>query len=229
MPRSRPSRVRGVLAFLFPFAHMPSLTSPAPLSSAALAQRNMWTGLQLALTSSLIAFAAALPEFIAGVPCLAETSPRNEQGGRLGTMTDLSLLRLLNALDPSPDSNITTGFIQILLHPTSHARRALPSTIAPASPSARTRLIVLLVLTAVLIIALSLRPIARGYSKLTKYRKHFNETICGGMSMAFIASKDAKAWNGKTEEAVKTWLREKIDDGGEGNKELDVVGVFAVP
>lgn len=206
---------------------MPSLSSSAPLSTAALAQHNMWTGLQLALTSSLLAMAAALPEFVAGVPCLAETSPRNEQGGRLGTLTDLSLMRLLNALDPSPDSNETTGFIQLLLRPHSHHRRDLSSTIAPAISSARTRLIVLLVLLTVIVVALGLRPVAKGYSKLAKYRKHFNEIIRGGMSIVFIASSDATAWKGKTEEGIKTWMREKVGENGE--KELELVGVFAVP
>lgn len=204
---------------------MPALDGAAPLSSGALAQRNMWTGLQLAATASLIALAADLPMFVAGVPCLADTSPRNEQGGRLGSLTNLSLMRLLNALDPSPDSNTTTGFIQFLLL----GRRDLPSTISPAIGSARPRLIVLLVLIAVLVVALGLRPIARGYSKLSKYRKHFDETICGAMSMVFIAAADAKAWSGQTEEGIKTWLREKTNTGGEEPRELEVVGVFAVP
>lgn len=164
--------------------------------------------------------------FVAGVPCLAETSPRNEQGGRLGTLTDLSLMRLLNAIDSSPDSTTTSSFIQYLfaLH-----GRDLSSTVTPAISSARIRLIILLVLITVLVLALGLRPVAKGYSTLSKYRKEFNETICGGMSMVFIAAKDAKAWSGKTEEGIKTWTREKITDVDEGNMDLSVAGVFAVP
>lgn len=135
-------------------------------------------------------------------------------------------MRLLNALDPSPDSTTTSSFIQVLfnLHP-----RDLPSTVAPAISSARTRLIVLLVLITVLVVALGLLPVAKGYSKLSKYRKHYNETICGGLSMVFISAKEAKAWSGKTEEGIKTWVREKITSVDEDNSELSVVGVFAVP
>lgn len=205
---------------------MPSLTTSTPVSSGALAQRTIWTGFLLALTSSLIAMAAALPMFVAGVPCLAETSPRNEQGGRSGTMTDLSLMRLLNALDPSPDSATTSGFIHFLLLP---HRRDLSSTVAPAISSARTRLIILLVLITIVVVGLGLRPVAKGYSSLSKYRKHFNETICGGMSMVFVSARDARAWTGKTEEGIKTWMREKINDVEETDVELSVVGVFAVP
>lgn len=207
---------------------MPSLSSSLPLSASALAQRNILTCLRLAATASLIALAGVLPVLIAGVPCLNETSPRNELGGRTGSLTDLSLLRLLNALDPSPDSTTTNGFIQFLLNvPT---RRDLPSTVAPAISSARPRLIVLLVLISVVIVIVALFPLIRSYSALAKYRKHFNETISGGMSMVFIDVKFAKGWNGKTEEGIKAWLRDKSGDGDhDEDKELNVVGVFAIP
>jgi len=48
--------------------------------------------------------------------------------------------------------------------------------------------------------------------------------------MVFISSKNAAGWNGLTEEKIKIWLREReAPQSGEDRKELEVVGVFAVP
>jgi hypothetical protein len=206
---------------------MPSLSSTVPLSSAALAQRTMFTGLKLAALSSFVALGAVLPMFLVKVPCLGETSPQNYLGGRLGTLTDLSLLRLLNSLDPSPDSKATSNFLHLPIQ-----LRALPSTIAPAISSARIRLIIILVLITVISVFGGLFAIARSYSALSKYRKNFSEQVCGGLSMVFISSKNAAGWNGLTEEKIKIWLREREvpqNGDGEDRKELEVVGVFAVP
>jgi hypothetical protein len=204
---------------------MPSLSSTAPLSSAALAQRTMFTGLKLAALSSLVALGAILPMFLVKVPCLGETSPQNYLGGRLGTLTDLSLLRLLNALDPSPDSESTSNFLHLPIQ-----IRALPSTISPAISSARIRLIIILVLITVLSVFGGLFAIARSYSALSKYRKNFTDQVSGGLSMVFISSKNAAGWDGLTEEKIKIWLREReVPQDGEDRKELEVVGVFAVP
>jgi hypothetical protein len=204
---------------------MPSLSSAAPLSSAALAQRTMFTGLKLAALSSVVALGAVLPMFLVKVPCLGETSPQNYLGGRLGTLTDLSLLRLLNALDPSPDSEFTSNFLHLPIQ-----LRALPSTISPAISSARTRLIIILVLITVISVFGGLFAIARSYSALSKYRKNFTEQVCDGLGMVFISSKNAAGWSGLTEEKIKIWLREReAPQNGEDRKELEAVGVFAVP
>jgi len=48
--------------------------------------------------------------------------------------------------------------------------------------------------------------------------------------MVFISSKNAAGWNGLTEEKIKIWLREREPhQNGEDRKELEVLGVFAVP
>ena len=203
---------------------MPSLSSSTPLTSAALAQRTMFTGLKLAALSSFIALGAALPMFLVDVPCLSQTSPQNVLGGRTGSMTDLSLLRLLNALDPSPDSDSTSNFLHIPL-----LSRALPSTIAPAISSARVRMIILLVLITVLSVGGGLFTIAQSYAALSKYRKNFAEQVCGGLSMVFIPSKCAPGWSGLTEEKIKIWLKDREVPSDDEDKELEVVGVFAVP
>jgi hypothetical protein len=204
---------------------MPSLSSTVPLSSAALAQRTMFTGLKLAALSSFVALGAALPMFLIKVPCLGETSPRNDLGGRLGSLTDLSLLRLLNALDPSPDSDSTSNFLHLPIQ-----LRALPSTISPANSTARIRLIIILVLITVLSVGGGLFAIARAYAALSEYRKKFTEQVCGGLNMVFISSTHSPGWDGLTEEKIKIWLRDReVPADGDDRKELEVVGVFAVP
>lgn len=179
----------------------------------------MLAALKLAAISSLLALTAALPMFMAGTPCLSKSSPSNNLGGRLGSLTDMSILRLLNSLDPSPGSAATSN--QLHLQP---YIRALPSTIEPAIDSARTRLIILLVIIAVLGCGGGLFIIFRTYTALARYRKRFEKEICGGMEMVVIPSSTALAWRGLSEEGVKRWL----DKRKEGT-ELNIVGVFGIP
>jgi len=87
-----------------------------------------------------------------------------------------------------------------------------------------------LVLITVISVFGGLFAIARAYSALSKYRKNFTDQICGGLNMVFISSKHTPGWNGMTEEKIKIWLRDKeVSQTGEDRKELEVVGVFAVP
>lgn len=179
----------------------------------------MLAALKLAAISSLLALTAALPMFMAGVPCLSSTSPSNTLGGRLGALTDMSILRLLNSVDPSPGSSSTAN--QLRLQP---YIRALPSTIAPAIASARTRLIILLVIIAVLGCGGGLFVIVRTYTSLARYRKHFEQDICGGLEMVIIPAASAAAWRGLSEQAIKRWLDERAE-----GQEPSIVGVFAIP
>jgi len=48
--------------------------------------------------------------------------------------------------------------------------------------------------------------------------------------MVYIPSESAKAWEGLTEEKIKLWLKERtVFDGDEEPRELEAIGVFAVP
>ena len=178
--------------------------------------------LKLAAFTSLIALSVALPLFMAGTPCLDSTSPSNDLGGRLGSLTDMSLLRLLNALDPSPGSPPTSNKLHI--HP--HAR-ALPSTIAPAIGSARTRLIVLLVIITILGCGGGLLLIFRTYHAFSKYQRRFNDEICGGMDMVVVPSRAAPNWSGLSEEAIKAWFQQRSNSAQPFT--LEVVGAFGIP
>lgn len=213
-------------AFLFPFLRLPS-PSDGPQSPASAALVPLFATSKLAGLSSLLALAAGLPLFIVNAPCLGLTSPENDLGGRLGTLTDLSLLRLLNALDPSPGSPSTPSTIRLLLN-----GRALPSTIGPAITSARMRLIVVLVLIGLLSLGAGLWVIVRAYAGIARYRKHFQEVICGGMEMVVLPARKAPGLEGLSEEKVRKRLRDLMKgDAGEGepSSELVAIGVFAIP
>jgi hypothetical protein len=126
-------------------------------------------------------------------------------------------LRLLDALDPSPDSPSSSTSIALLLS------RALPSTIGPAISSARVRLIIILVLIALFSLVGGMWVVARTYAWLAKYREHFRENVCGEMEIVFIPSRHAKGLQGMSEERVRKWFRDR-----EGEL-FKVIGVFAVP
>ncbi|WWD00248.1 hypothetical protein V866_007157 [Kwoniella sp. B9012] len=215
------------LTFLLPFLRLPSNA----LSEGASALPVLFAGLKLSALVSLLALGGVLPIILAGVPCLSETSPQNNLGGRLGILTDLSLLRLLNALDPSPDSAATSNSLRLMSSAPSLGARSLTSTIAPAISSARVRLIIILVILAVLACGGGLFVIARTYASLRKLKKGFENRMCQKMEMVFISSHDAGGWRGKSEEAVRRLLRDWCAQLKLNNeeKEVDVVGVFAIP
>jgi hypothetical protein len=179
--------------------------------------------------SALVALAAGLPLILVNTPCTSQTSPTNYLGGRLGSLSDLSLLRLLNSLDPSPDSSSRDTSLQILFQTTAR-KRALPQTIGPALSSASVRLIVILVLIGLLSLVGGLWVVTRTYVKISARRKKFEQDTCGGMDMVVIAAKDAPGWKAMSEEKLRKSLMTDMSGKSEdGNEELNVVGVFAVP
>ncbi|KAK4684130.1 ATP-dependent RNA helicase DOB1, partial [Tremellales sp. Uapishka_1] len=230
-PDSRPSGGITFLTFLVPFLHLPSLRSDTPLSDGQLSLHTLLSALKLAVVASLLGLAVALPLMLVHVPCLAQTAPQSQDGGRLGTLTDLSIMRLLDALDPSPDSAATRNTLRLEFL----AERNLPSTIAPATSTARLRLIFLLVIIALFAVASALWVIGRSYSALAKYRKRFEEDICRGQDMVWISAKDAEGWEGMSEEDVKSCLKKfglcntnGLQQDYAVEKEVDVIGVFAI-
>ena len=173
----------------------------------------MTGALKLGVWMSLLALAAGLPLFMVGTPCLSSTSPANTLEGHLGTMTDMSILRLLNALDPDP-SSAQGGLVS----------RALPSTIAPALRSARARLIVLLVILSVLgcgggllVIWKTFRSLAKGQEKLDEERERID--------MVIVPRHEALAWHTLSTQGVQRWLKSRL--GNQTN--VQVHGVFGIP
>ncbi|WVF70155.1 hypothetical protein IAT40_004943 [Kwoniella sp. CBS 6097] len=225
-PDSRPSRPWSIAIFLLPFLHLPSSTN-ASSSQNLSSLYTLFAGLKLAAFISLLGLGAVLPLIVANVPCLGQTAPHNSLGGRLGTLNDLSLLRLLNALDPSPDSAATTeSLIQLF----QGKKRSLSSTITPAIDSAKVRLIVILVLLAVVAVGGGLFVVARTYAFLFRAKKEFEEKTCGGMNMVFIPSRYADGWRNTSEEGLRRWFKDWSSRiSGSEKKEIDIVGLFAVP
>lgn len=203
--------------FLLPFLRLPS--SAEGLSPGSLSLHTMNASFKLASMASVVALAGILPLIIAGVPCLSTTAPSNILGGRLGSLTDLSLLRLLDALDPSPGSIKTST--QLHVQPYS---RALMSTITPAISSARIRLIIILVLVALFSCVGGLFIVARLYAGLVKYQKTYETKVCGGMDMVIISAADAPGLKGWTEAEVTRWMQERCE-----GTDASVAGLFAIP
>ncbi|WVO15731.1 hypothetical protein L204_103393 [Cryptococcus depauperatus] len=232
-PSSRPSSWSWLI-FLFPFLHLPPLNSPeTPPSEGDNVLHLLFLALKLAAIGSLVSLGAILIMILAGVPCVRETAPLNSLGGRLGSLTDMSLLRLLDALDPSPDSASTHNYLMRMA--ASLDRRNLPSTIAPAIGSARTRLIIILVLLTVFWVGGGLFVIIRLYSQLAKSKKIFEEKTCQSLDMIFIHASKAQGWLGVSEEGLKRWLndwwktsfKERLQE--DEVAEIEISGLFAIP
>jgi hypothetical protein len=202
----------GLAAFLTPFRHLPALATPT--GEAMVATHVQAAVLGIAGIGAFLSLAVFLPLMVAGVPHLSETAPPNTLGGRLGTLTDLSILRLLDALDPSSQAATTQ------LRRDGMMRRALSTTVTPALGSARGRLIAIVVLSGTLWVGGSLFIISRAYSKLVKYAQEF-EDACAGQELVFLPNQEG--WAGKSEAEIKRSLAELCKTEGDC-----IAGVFSV-
>jgi hypothetical protein len=155
-----------------------------PSADNHLAMVPIITAIKLTSLVGLVALAAGLPLFLVGTPCLDQTSPRSRFGGRLGSHTDLSLMRLLNSLDPSPDSPSMSPSSSLVL-------RALPSTIRPAVDNARVRLIILLVITCCFMVVPAWFTVAKAMNSLLGFRKRWLDEACDGEEIWWIRFKRA--------------------------------------
>ncbi|ODO03038.1 hypothetical protein I350_05883 [Cryptococcus amylolentus CBS 6273] len=231
-PDLRPSARWSFFAFLLPFLHLPSIDKAgASPSEGDNALHVLLAGLKLSANASVVALAVILPIIMAGVPCLRDTSPSNSLGGRLGALTDMSLVRLLDALDPSPDSPAADTFLAMLV--STGKKRNLPSTIAPAISSARTRLIVILVLLTVLSVGGGLFVVTRAYAALMRPKRVFEDETCHGVDMVWIDVQRAHGWAGLSEEGLRRWFKEwwqiSFRDNRDQESEVEVLGLFAIP
>jgi hypothetical protein len=233
----KPTTATTVRSFFLPFINFPSLDPPAdqPLTEAQMSLHVQLAILKLAAIPTVLGLGVALPLMIANVPCLSQTTPVNERGGRLGSLNDLSLLRLLNALDPSPDS---AAGDQEINNAIKLPERALSSTIAPALSSARVRLTLLLVVIGLISLLSAFFVIFRSYAAFASYSTRFDKDICGGQQMVFVNGRGV--FEGKNEEGVRKILRkfgimkrvgvhaEAQERERKEDREIEIVGVFAV-
>ncbi|KAJ7091404.1 hypothetical protein B0H15DRAFT_234366 [Mycena belliarum] len=162
-----------------------------------LSQRAIWIALLIALGWALLGLAGALPLYIVALPCLADRPPSTTFGGTLSTLEDLSLLRLLRALDAG-GANISTSN---LLH--LHTRAA---TDAGDPAHLRIRIIVLTVLVLVLALLPALYKLLKELNRLIAYRRRWLALRCEGQQMGWLSARRAPGFAGWGEQRFKDFV-----------------------
>lgn len=186
-----------LLSFFFPpVPLLPPLGSPQT-TDAHLHIHTLFTALRLVGLWTATSLAAALPLYTVGIPCLAVGRGRSAWGGVTGSLTDLSLLRLLDALDPA--ELVPTSSTSLL----ALGKRA--ESLDPQS-DVRTRLLILTVLVPLVAVCPALVLILRAFSHAAQHRARFLADSCGGLELVWLPF----AREGLGEEA----LREVLMDGG---------------
>jgi len=213
------------------------MKSTTSTSETGLTLFPILTILKLASLLSMVALATCLPLFLVNTPCLADTSPRSVYGGRLGSLNDLSILRLLDSLDPAPDSPSMFPKQQDL------ASRALPGTIRPVITSARTRLIILVVITIVGMVLPALWIILRALNVMLKVRERWLNDVCDGEEIWWLPLRSISRPGRTMSEADVQRMAEKhglmgkqppaeTDQGGaevQGDVNARIKAIYAIP
>ncbi|KAH8835622.1 hypothetical protein DL96DRAFT_1454607 [Flagelloscypha sp. PMI_526] len=210
---TRPERLSSSFwAFLFP--HVPLVPAvPTDVTDAGqsaekdaelfpgdeqLTQRTVWTAFLIVLAFTVVALAGALPLYMVSVPCQSELGPDVFYGGASSMMHDMSLLRLLRHIDAN---NISTT--NLFVSPSrSLVRRAFDDD----SQHSRTRIIVLTVLAAVLILLPAMRKIIKEFNVLVQYRKSWLQTKCANLEMGWIGVNTAPGFVGWGEQELKDFI-----------------------
>ncbi|KAJ6620255.1 hypothetical protein B0H10DRAFT_2163535 [Mycena sp. CBHHK59/15] len=76
-----------------------------------LSQRAIWIALLIALGWALLGLAGALPLYMVSLPCIADQPSSSTLGGMSSTLEDLSLMRLLRALDSGSANHLRVRII----------------------------------------------------------------------------------------------------------------------
>lgn len=156
--------------------------------------------------STIASIAFVLPLVIVALPCIDLTTPRNSLG-RLGTLNDVSILRLLNALDPDP------SYFDTIPRSANGQRRNLPSTIiGPTLSTARLRLIILVALSCAIIFVPSMLSVAQCLRSLKTLRQRRLREICGGEEVVFIPWKKDTRYGAPTTAPTEQDIRTLAND-----------------
>ncbi|KZT61296.1 hypothetical protein CALCODRAFT_447556 [Calocera cornea HHB12733] len=191
---SRPPELStGLFAFLHPpvplvpnvRAPLTSPTAPFP-SDEQLSQRVLFLALRIVAGWSLLGILGAIPLYTVGTPCLGETGVTSFYGGRLSSLTDLSVIRLLELLDADQAG--------------SAEQRDIPGS---TTSNVRTRLIILAVLVLVLGVLPALWHLLREHTKLMRLRAAFELQKCAGIEVGWLAAKRAPGLQGMGERGVR--------------------------
>ncbi|CAE6437914.1 unnamed protein product [Rhizoctonia solani] len=211
-PNLRPPPLRSTFwAFLFPPVPLiPDLSSHAPFpSDGELAQRTLWVAFLLVFGWTIVGLIGALPLYLVGTPCLGDSYPRAVFGGRVSTLQDLSLLRLLKMYD---EGAVTTTF------DTGLGRRAIVNG-DNRTPAAHTRLIILTIFIIVLFAFPALFKLLREWTNILACRRRWLEELHSA-DVVWLRANRAPGFHGWGEGRVKDLLvrcglTSKL--GGEGN------------
>ncbi|KAG9090426.1 hypothetical protein FRC06_001091, partial [Ceratobasidium sp. 370] len=220
-PELRPEPLRSTLwAFLFPPVPLvPPLASEAPFpSDGELAQRTIWVALLLVLGWTIVGLVGALPLYLVSTPCLADSYPRAVFGGRVSTLQDLSLLRLLRMYD---EGQVSTN--------TGLTRRAIVDG-SDRAPAARTRLILLTVLLIVFFALPALFKLLHEWTNVLTCRRQWLDSL-NSVDIVWLPRDRAPGFEGWGEGRVKDLfvrcgLTSKL--GGEGTRPRNRSGSLAL-
>jgi hypothetical protein len=137
------------------------------------------------------------------VPC--GTTIRSRFGGATGSFTDLSILRLLDAINPaasrdaSSSDSISSSILSELVSFASD-----PNSVTNP-PNAHTRLLILTILLPLITTLPGLFTVVRAFSGLIAHRNKFLTVTCAGLDMGFLPCPN----EGLGEERVREVLRER--------------------
>ncbi|KAG8742653.1 hypothetical protein FRC10_001136 [Ceratobasidium sp. 414] len=202
-----------------PMPLVPSLASEAPFpSDGELAQRTLWVALLLVIGWTIVGLVGALPLYLVGTPCLADSYPHAVFGGRVSTLQDLSLLRLLKMYD---EGQVSTG--------TGLTRRAIVDG-SDRTSAARTRLIILTILLIVFFALPALFKLLHEWTKVLACRRQWLDSL-NSVDIVWLPRDRAPGFEGWGEGRVKDLfvrcgLTSKL--GGEGTRPRNRSGSLAM-
>ena len=162
----------------------------------------------LVLGWTIVGLVGALPLYLVDTPCLSNSYPHATYGGRVSTLQDLSLLRLLKMYD---EGQVSTA--------TGLERRAIVDG-TDRTPAARTRLVILTVLLLVLFALPALFKLLHEWTKVLACRRNWLESL-NSVDIVWLPKDRAPGFEGWGEGRVKDLfvrcgLTSKL--GGEGTR-----------
>ena len=135
-----------------------------------------------------------MPLYLVSLPCLADSTPTPVFGGSFSTLQDLSLARLLRALD---SSNVSVASLIAI-------QRREDSSSDPFH--LRARVITLTVLALVVALLPALYKIIKEFNRLVSYRQRWIEFKCDGLEMGWLSTTKAPGFVGWGEKQLKDFL-----------------------
>ncbi|KXN88932.1 hypothetical protein AN958_06803 [Leucoagaricus sp. SymC.cos] len=166
-------------------------------SDDQLAQRTLWVALSIATGWSVLALGGALPLYLVTTPCNSQLPVHAFFTGGYSTLQDLSLLRLLRAID---EEGIQTTNLQV------QTRRALIGDERDPQ-NVRLRIIILTIIALVLGLLPALWKILREFNILVEYRKRWLQVRCEGKDLGWLSTKDAPGFQNWGEKRFKSFIK----------------------